>query len=172
MVKSLKLYFLESICIYKVSYFDSSIDDHREISPSNQTQQAAVMKLFPLMVVCLSVTSCASVISGNQQKINIAVQCKGMSIPAYCVARNAEGQWRFKTPASIVVNKSRSDLKVTCESGTFGDYSKGSSSTPSLNLLGNIFTGGIVGAAVDYHTSAGLNYPSEIVMSTPLCRLL
>ena len=118
------------------------------------------------------VSGCASIISGDQQQVSVSVECKGNTVPAYCVASNAEGTWRFKAPTTITVNKSSSDLRVTCESGTFGDYSKKASSSPSLMLLGNVVTGGILGAAYDYHTSAGLNYPSKIVMTTPLCRLM
>jgi len=117
-------------------------------------------------------SGCASIISGDQQKVSVSVECKGNSLPAYCIASNAEGTWRFKAPTTITVNKSSSDLRVTCESGTFGNYSKQASSTPSLTLLGNLVTGGLIGAAYDYHTSAGLNYPTKIIMTTPLCRLM
>ena len=118
------------------------------------------------------VTGCASIISGNQQQVSITVECKGMTIPTYCVASNSEGTWRFNTPATITVNKSPSDLRVSCESSTFGDYSKRASSSTSLTILCNVFAGGILGAAYDHHTNAGLNYPSKIILTTPLCRLM
>jgi len=131
-----------------------------------------LLKTYSSLLSIFLVTGCASIISGDQQQVSIAVQCKGMNIPTYCVASNTEGTWRFNTPATITVNKSPSDLRVSCESGTFGDYSKKASSSPSLTILGNIFAGGILGAAYDYHTSAGLNYPSKIILTTPLCRLM
>lgn len=126
---------------------------------------------LPFTIIALT-SGCASVISGDQQKISITVECKGVSLPAYCVAVNSEGRWRFRAPAIITVNKSSSDLRVTCESGTFKNYSNTVVSSPNPISLGNVIAGGILGVAIDYQTSAGLQYPTEITLTTPICRLM
>ncbi len=124
------------------------------------------------IILSMLLTGCATVLNGTQQEVTISVECRHMTIPAYCEASNSAGRWRFKAPGTIVVSKSRSDLRVTCQSGTFGAYSDSTASGPSAAVLGNIVAGGLLGAAVDYTTGAALNYPSKIVVPTPLCRLM
>ena len=124
------------------------------------------------IIVSVLLTGCATVLNGTQQAVTISVECRDMSIPAYCEASNAAGRWRFKAPSTIVVAKSRSDLRITCQSGTFGAYSESAASGTSTTVLGNIVAGGVLGAAVDYTSGAAMNYPTKIVMPTPLCRLM
>ncbi|MBI5521437.1 MAG: hypothetical protein HY910_02325 [Desulfarculus sp.] len=86
------------------------------------------------------------------------------SKPAECKATNDKGSWQVKTPGAITVNKSGTPLSITCEcpDGWGGEHNV--PSTTSGAVYGNLFAGGIIGAAVDMSSGAAYEYPTTIVV--------
>lgn len=85
---------------------------------------------------------------------------------ATCKVTHAEGTYYVnKTPATIVVNRSNSQLKIYCSYGDKGVAMTGESSVEGM-AYANILIGGIIGGGVDMATGAAYEYPQ--VISHPL----
>jgi hypothetical protein len=112
----------------------------------------------------LSMSACASIVEGTKQQIFVTTTPE---TGATCTASNALGKWQLVTPATVVVAKSDSVLKILCskpgwQDGTF--YAAGEMST--ANLVGNMMPYvGLLNAAVDGSTGAALKYPSSYTIT-------
>jgi hypothetical protein len=116
-------------------------------------------RLLGIMVLCLTLSSCASTMSGNSQNITIASNVNG----ATCSLQNEKGNWSVQTPGSSVVTNSRENLTVRCQKN---GYETAVVSVPSKHkdsaTWGNVLLGGGVGYIWDRKTGAAYVYPSTI----------
>ena len=116
-------------------------------------------KLLGIVVLCLTLSSCASTMSGNSQNITIASNING----ATCSLQNEKGNWSVQTPGSSVVTNSRENLTVRCQKN---GYETAVVSVPSKHkdsaTWGNVVLGGGIGYIWDRKTGAAFIYPSTI----------
>lgn len=125
-----------------------------------------------LTLACILLSyGCASVLSGDEQGILIAVTCKNRVIETYCTAENSKGKWFFNAPEYKMIKRDSAPLTVTCSSGSIGDYAYKVNSSLNLAAAGNVVSGGLIGAAVDLNTSSIWNYPAEIKIESNFCRI-
>ena len=119
-----------------------------------------ILYFFLIINTHIILTGCASITTGQTQTISVQTpNCVG----AQCTLTNDEGTYFVSsTPGSVVINKSGSQLSVTCSKE--GDVSRATSaSSQTDNLIwGNILFGGVIGAAVDMNTGAAYEYPNLI----------
>ena len=116
-------------------------------------------KFFGIVILCLTLNSCASTMSGNSQPVSISSNVNGAS----CVLTNEKGSWSLQTPGSAVVTNSRENLSVRCEKN---GYESAVVSVPSTHkdsaTWGNVVLGGGIGYIWDRKTGAAFIYPSTI----------
>jgi hypothetical protein len=117
------------------------------------------------IALLLSLSGCASIVSGTMQSLSVttsgAVDAKG----AQCTLVNGKGQWFVTAPGSVTVQRSFSDLVVTCNHETAGSGSFAAKSSTKGMAFGNILLGGFIGAGVDIGTGAAYDYPNVIVVA-------
>ena len=107
----------------------------------------------------LLASSCATITNGVNQSLSVDTE---PDVGAMCQLTNDKGKWYVNdTPGSVMVNRSWSDLTVTCKKGEKTGIVSVKSKSKATNA-GNILLGGIAGLALDAHTGAGYDYPSVI----------
>ncbi|MFM9940230.1 MAG: hypothetical protein ACKVP7_12130 [Hyphomicrobiaceae bacterium] len=83
---------------------------------------------------------------------------------AECKLQNDAGTWYVaKTPSSVSIKRSGSDMSVTCSLDAMTGNAVVASKAKGL-AYGNILAGGIIGGAVDMGTGAAYDYPYEITV--------
>ena len=84
--------------------------------------------------------------------------------------KNANGKWDFRAPASITVQNAVGELEITCKVDFGPKFSVAVPAMPSWAMAGNLLAGGIIGAAYDTYSGAGLKYPEVINISGQSCK--
>ncbi len=104
-------------------------------------------------------TSCASIVEGDDQVVSIETpSCPGAS----CKLINNQGTFYVaKTPGTVSLNKSASDLSIECTKGDVTQIISSESSTEPWSF-GNIIFGGLIGVIVDASTGAAYEYNAVI----------
>ena len=132
------------------------------IDPNNSKSR----RLLIIFFLNLFMFSCASITQGSTQIITIETpNCPGAS----CKIFHDEGTYYVnKTPATIVVNRSASQLRVNC---SYGDVSTAMTDESSIEgmAFGNILIGGILGGGIDMATGAAYQYP-QIISHPLICK--
>ena len=123
-------------------------------------------------VACCSglLTGCASMVSDDYQEITINTICNDKPVLAQCGAQNANGKWVFRAPASITVQNAMGELEITCKVDFGPKFSVAVPAMPSWAMAGNLLAGGLIGAAYDTYSGAGLKYPEVINISGQSCK--
>jgi len=117
--------------------------------------------IFTYLLLILFISSCASLTTGQDQVISVETpNCPN----ATCRISNNEGTYYVnRTPGTITINKSGSNLNVVCGiPGENIDQTISQQSNVEGLAWGNILFGGIIGAAVDVGTGAAYEYPALI----------
>lgn len=114
-----------------------------------------------LCLLPLLLAGCAAITTGRMQ--NVAVQTSPTP-GAECELRNDKGAWLIpQTPGTVTLERSYSDLTITCRSGA----KLGVVSIPSRTknvAFGNVFNGVVIGSAIDTHSGAAFDYPALITV--------
>lgn len=120
-------------------------------------------KALALSVTMALLTSCASIIEGSSDEVNVSTP-GAIGMP--CTATNERGSWSGIAPGKMIVKKSRTDLKVNCTDQNTG-ATAGSTVISDVEpwVFGNILLGGIVGLGVDWITGAAYDYPESTSVS-------
>jgi hypothetical protein len=113
-----------------------------------------------LIIVAVFMVGCASITGSKNQPVNVTAVCDGKVVTgATCTLTNDKGMWYVSTPGTAYIQKSTSDMAVTCSK----DEAKGTqtfTSSSNTGVWGNILLGGPIGLAVDAGTGAGFDYPN------------
>ena len=106
------------------------------------------------------ISDCASLVKGSDQVVTVDTpNCPG----AICRLSNNDGTYFInRTPGTVSINKSGSDLTVSCYKGDEASASMSTGSNVENMAWGNILIGGIIGGGVDMATGAAYNYPNFI----------
>lgn len=121
-------------------------------------------RLLAITAVSLLASACSSIVDDNNQNISVDTDPQG----ARCVLENKQGKFHVReTPGTVMVTTSCDDLVVTCR--------KAGRKTVKTSVLddhkgivwGNVIFGGLIGYAVDRHSGAACEYPTEITVMLP-----
>lgn len=120
-------------------------------------------------LICL-LSGCASLVNDDSQEVSVRLMCGPKTFTATCHLQNDKGRWALSTPGTIRVVNDISSLEITCRSEYVPSFTVSAMPMPSIALLGNLFFGGVVGAAVDVYNSTGMKYPENIDITNPSCK--
>ena len=115
-------------------------------------------------------SGCASLVNDDSQEVSVRLMCGPRTFTATCHLQNDKGRWTLSTPGTIRVVNDISNLEITCRSEYVPSFTVSAMPMPSVALLGNLFLGGVVGAAVDIYNNTGMKYPENIVITNPSCQ--
>lgn len=108
-------------------------------------------------------SGCASITGSKNQPVSVSAIHNGKPLDgADCVLTNDKGTWFVKSPGSTVIQKSGSDLTITCSKDGIPTGSTAAKSSANGSVWGNILFGGIIGYAVDASTGAAFDYPTSL----------
>ena len=115
---------------------------------------------------------CATVIGSTDQWVTVRTECKQRIFQRRCVASNDKGTWSFVTPAKLSIPRSSEPLALRCEAGLLDGTLQPVGVQPSIETLGNIVLGGLLGLALDLSKETAFAYPSDINIELPMCKFL
>jgi hypothetical protein len=141
---------------------------HHHLAVRNVQMKAAIKLLVSAAAAAL-LSGCATLLSEDVQELRVKLLCKSKPVPVSCTARNALGSWRFITPGTVEVKTDASMLEISCKGQSVPEFKVSVPPLPSWQMAGNILAGGILGAALDTYTGAGLRYPENIDIYNPAC---
>jgi hypothetical protein len=123
-----------------------------------------IARIITAIAASLSLSACATVMSGTDQSIAVATDPPGASCS---IDRNGTHIGLVSpTPGSIHLDRSKDDLTFTCKDPGYQDAKLSQSPHFTGATFGNILIGGLVGVAVDAATGANFRYPDNV--SIPL----
>lgn len=122
------------------------------------------MKKFLVIASALLISSCASIIEGSTQKINVATQ---PNTPATCTVKRSDAAYNtfFDAPGTVEVAKSKNPVEITCtpKDGSPAGTARVFSDISAWGYGGAALTLG-VGAIVDGSTGAASKYPDNVTV--------
>lgn len=110
----------------------------------------------------LATASCASIIQGSTDSVNINTTANH---PAMCELKNERGTWSVTSPNTVAVKKSKTDLTVSCT-----DRRTGANGTKTVNsemeswVIADVVIAPIISFPVDFITGAAWDYPTDITV--------
>lgn len=115
----------------------------------------------------LALSACATIIEGSDDKISIATSPPSN---ATCTLTSKRGTYYSYAGAQASVQKSRSDLNISCADATGASGQSTVVSDVEPWAFGNILLGGLIGAAVDWSTGAAYDYPdaTTVPLTAPM----
>jgi uncharacterized protein YceK len=121
----------------------------------------SLVSCLPIITVaCLSLSGCASIVSGTHQTISLETP---PTRDALCTLENNKGTWFLNsTPGTVTVQRSFEDLNIHCEKKGYRKANLKVKSTTKAIAFGNVLFGGAVGACVDVADGAAFRYPTNI----------
>ena len=122
---------------------------------------------FLFVTVVLGITpGCATIFGGLTQTVTVETRdMEAVLLGSTCNLKNGKGAWTMTTPGSVVINRSFSDLAVTCTHTGYEPASVVVKSATGPLMLGNvIMIGGLIGAAIDIDNGAAFDYPLFITV--------
>ena len=120
-------------------------------------------------LICL-LSGCASLVNDDSQEVSVRLMCGHKTLMATCHLQNDKGRWTLSTPGTIRVVNDTSSLQISCRGQYVPSFTVSAMPMPSVALLGNLFFGGVVGAAVDVYNNTGMKYPENIDITNPSCQ--
>ena len=117
-------------------------------------------KKIALILPCLLLSACATIIEGRSQEITINTNPSGANCD---ITRNGTKIGSVtNTPASTMIEKTKYDILISCSkpgytTATFMNHSGNEGAT-----LGNILAGGVIGWGVDSATGSDNKYTSPV----------
>jgi len=138
-------------------------------SLSRHSEEGSIFMVRRFVIVsaaALAVAGCSTITEGTTQDIAVTTTPPGASCT---LTRDGAPLATIGfTPGTVTVDRSSSDIIVTCHKIGFGDGNYTDQSDLAAATLSNIMTGG-VGLAVDLASGAGTKYKSnvEIALTPP-----
>lgn len=110
------------------------------------------------------VSGCASITGDTVQVIRVETRlADGTEVrDADCELVNKKGTYRVKSPGSVTVWRSATDLNISCKKNEQADAKGKAVSGANGGMFGNIILGGVVGAVVDHSRGSGYTYPQWV----------
>ena len=114
----------------------------------------------------LALGACATIVEGDDQTVTVVTDPAGATCKL--TRKGVTVGAVNPTPGSVVLQKSKDDVSVTCKKdGHFEETAALSSSFQNMTL-GNVIFGGFIGIAVDSASGAMNEYPASVtILLTP-----
>jgi hypothetical protein len=117
------------------------------------------LRVLPL----LALPGCATIVHGTSQNLTVTTNPPGASCR---LERDGEVLAVVNpTPATVRVNKGRSDITATCTRDGHDPTTHNHRSEFGAATFANVIAGGLIGVAVDAASGANSHYPPEFVMN-------
>jgi hypothetical protein len=108
-------------------------------------------------------TGCASIVNGTSQVVSVDARNKNEPVVgATCQLNNTKGVYYVTTPGTVTVSRAYGDMDVKCEKVDLPPGIAAVKSAVKGMAFGNIFFGGVIGAAIDAGSGAAYDYPNLI----------
>ena len=114
-------------------------------------------------VTVVSLSGCASIISGTSQEIKVVTNPPGANCEL--VREGAVIGRVYQTPSSVTIDKTKDDITLTCHKEGYQEASYVNHSGIDGATYGNIVLGGAVGWGVDSSIGADNRYDSIVNVS-------
>lgn len=121
----------------------------------------SVFRVFCLISL-MALGACSTITKGQDQTLTIITDPAGATCSL--TRRGTTVGAASRTPASIVLEKSKDDVSVLCEKEDHFDGAATLASSFEGMTFGNIILGGIIGIAVDAASGAMHRFPSSITI--------
>lgn len=124
------------------------------------------MKIFAVAAVAalgVAVSGCATIVDGTHQSVSVNTTPVQDS---QCTLTNSQGTWYLKSPGSVEVHKTKTDLHIICSHDGYQPGEMVAVSKFGGATFGNIVAGGLIGAGVD--AASGANYYYDSPITVPL----
>ena len=122
--------------------------------------------LVPLaMISAMSLSGCASIISGGHQEISISTSPEGAKCALY--RDGAQVGYINSTPGSVTVSRKSGDLWLGCVKDNYDFANAKNASDFNGWVVGNLALGGLVGLVVDMSTGASHAYDHDMNLTLP-----
>ena len=120
-------------------------------------------------VVSIVLAGCSTIVKGTQQQVSVSTP--GVQGAMCQLASPGIGTRTVKTPANIILPKSKHNVAVTCTAQCYSDGVATLASHTEIMTAGNVLFGGIIGLGVDAASGAMNKYdPSVEVVMSPIPR--
>lgn len=128
------------------------------------------MQFWPLLLLALGLSACASVSQSNRQTVSVKTVCEGMLVSnASCQLKNDKGEWSVSSPGAVSISKSYEGLLVRCQKG-IASGENAYISKNNVGAWGNVLLGGGIGYLIDTQSGSGFDYPDSVtVVLQPPC---
>lgn len=127
------------------------------------------IKLIFVVCVIVSLSACASILTGTSQDITVATpDCEN----SRCTLSNSEGKWHIEeVPGTATVAKDSTTLVIECGIKNSDAETSISTVKPGYEGLvwGNILIGGLIGLFIDMGTGAINDYDKDHVDVDLVC---
>jgi hypothetical protein len=121
------------------------------------------LKFLPAIAAALSLTACATIVSGTQQSLFVDTpHVEG----AQCQLKDSKaGAWYLpSTPGTVTVLKGNGPMSIVCKKGGYETGVVSVDEDVSGATFGNILLGGGIGIFVDAASGAAQKYPDQVVV--------
>lgn len=120
-------------------------------------------KLLPSLFAVLSVSACASIVSGTQQ--NIFIETPHVNGAECKLSDSKNGSWYLQsTPGSVSVLKGNGPMNIVCFKAGYETTTVTVDESVAGATFGNIILGGGIGIFVDAATGAAQMYPDKVIV--------
>tara|TARA_B110000971_G_C19907026_1_gene452776 strand:+ start:48 stop:680 length:633 start_codon:yes stop_codon:yes gene_type:complete len=152
-------------------YQDKSTTLTPKVGANKNISKINYISYFIVVSLLFLTTGCASITGSKNQPITITAVCESAMVQgASCTITNDKGVSYASTPGTVMVNKSTSDMTISCTKNKLHANPIVVQSSSNASIWGNVLLGGPIGAAVDAGTGAGFNYPPSVnVIFNPPC---
>lgn len=118
------------------------------------------------IISALGLSACASITGDTIQSVRIETRmADGSEVrDADCELFNEYGSFRLKTPGSVMVRRSSTDLNIKCKKESLPDAEGKAVSRANAGMFGNIIFGGGIGAIIDHNKGTAYTYPQWLQM--------
>lgn len=113
------------------------------------------------LMACILFSGCASITGDSVQAIRVETRlADGTEVrDADCELFNEYGSFKVKSPGSVMVHRSSTDINVACRKDGHGDAQGTAVSRANSGMWGNIIFGGGIGAVIDHSKGTAYTYP-------------
>ncbi|MFL5239060.1 MAG: hypothetical protein ACJ8EL_15950 [Rhizomicrobium sp.] len=108
-----------------------------------------------------AVSGCATIVEGTTQSVSVNT---APIIGAQCTLINSQGSWYTTSPGSVVVQKTKTNLDVTCQKDGYQPGHVVAISHFGKTTAANVIAGGAIGLGVDAMSGADFHYDDPIVV--------
>jgi len=124
-------------------------------------------KYLILFILSSFLFSCASITGESNQPVSITAKDeKGESLKdVKCTLVNDKGAYEITAPGFANIQRSATDMSVTCKKNGYPDGLAKAISRARGNMWGNVILGGGVGAIIDHSNGKGYSYSDQIVVT-------